>query len=109
MAETWITDLAHFLEDGRLSTELPGSALKLVEYLGGIVAAVTRIEPDDPLGVRCRRKPGRRPCSGEIEGYIVPESGDIYWECLACHDRGLIPNWENTMWDLRDAGEDPLH
>jgi hypothetical protein len=109
MADTWITDLTHFLEDGRLPPELPGPALRLAEYLGRIVAAVTGVPPDDPLGVRCRRRPGRRPCSGEIEGYIVPESNEIYWGCLVCGDNGLISNWENTIWDLREADEHPRH
>ena len=109
MADTWTTDLTHFLQDGRLPQELPGPALRLVEYLGRIVAAVTGAEPDDPLGVRCRRRPGRRPCPGEIEGYIVPESNAIYWECLVCGDKGLISNWENTIWDLREAGEHTRH
>ena len=109
MADTWITDLTDFLENGRLPLALPGPARRLVEYLGRIVAAVTGVEPDDPLGIRCRRRPGRRPCPGEIEGYIVPESNDIYWECLVCCDKGLISNWENTMWDLRQASEHTHH
>ena len=109
MADTWITDLTDFLENGRLPQGLPGPALRLVEYLGRIVAAVTGVEPDDPLGVRCRRRPGRRPCPGEIEGYISPESSVIYWECLVCGERGVISNWENTMWDLREAGEHARH
>ena len=109
MADTWITDLTHFLEDGLLPRELPGPALRLAEYLGRIVAAVTGAEPDDSLGVRCRRRPRRRPCPAEIEGYIVPESNAICWECLVCRDNGLISNWENTMWDLREADEHTRH
>jgi hypothetical protein len=109
MARTWITDLTHFLEDGRLPRELPGPALRLAEYLGEIVAAVTSVEPDDPLGVRCRRRPGRRPCSGEIEGYIDPRFNAIRWACLVCGDNGLISNWENTMWDLSKADEQTRH
>ena len=93
MADTWITDLTHFLENGRLPRELPGPALRLVEYLGKIVAGL----------------PERRPCPGEIEGHISPESNAIYWECLVCGDKGLISNWENTMWDLRAAGEHTRH
>ena len=109
MANSRITDLAHFLEHGRLPCELPGRALRLVEYLGKIVAAVTGAEPDDPLGVRCRRRPRRRPCPGQIEGYIDPRSNAIYWVCLVCGDNGLISSWENTIWDLSEAGEHPRH
>lgn len=109
MADTWITDLTHFLEAGRLPQELPGPALRLAECLGRIVAAVTGAEPDDSLGVRCRRRPRRRPCQGEIEGYVVPESNAICWGCLVCGDNGLISDWENTMWDLREADEYTRH
>ena len=109
MADAWITDLTHFLGNGRLPRKLPSPALRLVEYLGKIVAAVTGAEPDDPLGVQCRRRPARRPCRGKIEGYIVPESNAIYWECLVCGDNGLISNWENTIWDLREADERTRH
>ncbi len=109
MADTWITDLTHFLKDGRLPRQLPGPALRLAEYLGKIVAAVTGAEPDDSLDVRCRRRPRRRLCPGEIEGYIVPESNAICWECLVCGDNGLISNWENTIWDLREADEHTRH
>jgi len=109
MADTWITDLTHFLEDGRLPPQLPGPARRLAEHLGTIVAAVTGVEPDDPLGVRCRRRPGRRPCPGEIEGYIEPESNAIRWMCLFCGDNGMISNWENTLWDLSEADDQPRH
>jgi len=64
MADTWITDLTHFLKDGRLPQELPGPALRLAEYLGRIVAAVTGAEADDSLGVRCRRSQAARLLNG---------------------------------------------
>lgn len=108
MADTWITDLTD-LESGSLPAALPGPARRLAEYLGSIVAAVTGTEPDDPLGLRCRRRPGRRPCPGEVEGYIDPESNTIHWACLVCGDNGTISNWENTMWDLREASECTRH
>jgi hypothetical protein len=109
MADTWITDLTHVLKDGRLPQDLPGPALKLFEYLGRIVAAVSGAEPDKSLGVRCRRRPGRRPCPGEVEGYVVPETNAITWWCLMCGDNGLISNWEKTVWDLREADEHTRH
>lgn len=109
MPRTWITDLNHYLEDGKLYSKLPPPALKFVEFLGAIVAAITSAEPDDPLGVRCKPRPGRRKCSGEIEGYISPESDRIQWMCLDCGDNGVISGWQGTMWDCRDAGERTRH
>lgn len=109
MPDTWITDLTHFLEDSRLHPNLPGPARRLATYLGSIVVAVTSAEPDDPLGVRCRRRPGRRPCPGEIEGFIDPESNQIHWACLVCGDNGLIANWEHTMWNFSMADSQTCH
>lgn len=109
MARTWVTDLTHFMEDGRLAPGLPGPARKLAEHLTRIVAAVTGVEPDAPLGVRCRARPGRRACGGEVDGYVDPETNAVHWACPDCGDDGLISNWEGTIWDLRDAGEGTRH
>jgi hypothetical protein len=107
--DTWITDLTHFLEDGRLPAKLPAPARALANHLGSIVAAVTSADPDKPLGVRCRRRPGRRRCPGEIEAFIEPDSNEIHWMCLTCGDNGLISNWENTLWDCSSAETETHH
>ncbi len=109
MPDTWITDLTHFLEDGRPHPQLPGPALKLAAHLGAIVVAVTSTDLDSPLGVRCRRRPGRKPCPGQIEAFIDAESNHIHWLCLACGDNGLISNWENTLWDCSGAPLETHH
>ncbi len=108
MADTWITDLAHFLDNGRIHPNLSGPARSLVNHLGAIVAAVTGGDPEEPLGVPCRRRPGRRPCPGEIDGFIDPESNKIHWLCPICGDNGSISNWEGMLWDCRAAGVEPL-
>jgi len=109
MPDTWITDFTHFLEDGRLYPNLHGPARRLAAYLGSIVVAVTSVEPDDPLSVRCRRRPERRPCPGEIDGFIDPESNQIRWVCLVCGDNGLITNWQHTPWDCSKANRQTHH
>ena len=109
MPDTLVTDLSHFLQDGRLHPALPGPARKLVDYLGAIVTAVTSAEPDEPLGVRCRRRPARKPCPGDVEGFIEPESNRIRWICLSCGDNGLISNWENTLWDCSERQSEAHH
>lgn len=103
MPDTWVTDLTDYLEDGRLHPELAGIARRLAAYFCSIVFAITSTEPDDPLGVRCRRRPSRRPCPGPIEGFVAPESDHIRWMCLSCGDNGFILNWRNTMWDCSGA------
>jgi hypothetical protein len=107
VANTWITDMTHFLEAGRLAPTLPGPARKLVEHLGAIVAAVTS---DDALApthsrVACRRRPKRRPCTGEIQAWLDLSEDAICWRCPVCGDNGVIRGWEGTLWDCIERGE----
>ena len=107
MAETWITDITHFLdEDGDMITE-PQQARKLGEYLAAIIVMASYIEPEFPekYQVSCRRRPNRKPCLEDVLAYVDPESEDIYWKCPKCGDRGLISNWQGTIWDMSDADE----
>jgi hypothetical protein len=107
MADTWVTDITHFLdENGDMITE-PRQARKLGEYLAAIIVMASFIEPEHPekYQVFCRRRPNRNPCLGEIAGYIDPETDDIFWKCPKCGDRGLISNWQGTIWDMSDDAE----
>lgn len=62
---TWIVDLRHFLgPKGALAT-LPAPALRLAEYWTQIVAQGSNFE--EPITLRCRRRPQRRPCAGVLE------------------------------------------
>ncbi len=110
MADTWVTDITHYLdEDGRLPDSLPVQARRLAEYLGSIVVAVTSVPLDDPLGIRCRRRPGRKPCRGDVAAYIVDDSSAIRWICPACEDNGFISGWSDTIWDCRASEDAPRH
>jgi hypothetical protein len=105
MADIWITDITHFLdEDGEIISE-PSQAKVLAEYLAAIIMMASFPEPEYPpeYKVSCRRRPNRKPCQEEISGWIEPESDDIYWICPRCNDKGRISNWRGTIWDLNDA------
>jgi len=109
LGDTWIADLTHFL-DVYGQIELPkGSARRLAEHLTAIVAMVSNPESVIPpeLRVRCRRRPGRRPCPGRIDGDLDPQTEDIVWWCPVCGDNGYIRNWKGTIWDLSGAGGQP--
>ena len=109
MRNTWITDLTHFLdESGHIEPE-KGPARRIAEYLTSIVAMVSLPELVIPqeYKVRCRRRPGRRPCVGCIEVDLDPETEDVMWWCPTCGDNGYIRNWKGTMWDLSDAAGKP--
>lgn len=106
MSGSWITDIRHFLDEDGTISKLPPPAARLADYFGSIVEAVTsQIENNIPAiatGVRCRRRPVRKRCAGEIlashERQNVP---NIKWYCPVCGDNGIISGWQETMWDLR--------
>ncbi len=103
MGDTWITNMHHFLDtDGLLPDDLPGPAFRLANYLGSIVQAVSSREghKNPRSGIRCRRRPGRKPCPGEILALIDAENNfAITWHCMACDDNGIISGWQGTIWD----------
>jgi hypothetical protein len=103
---TMVTDLTHYLD----VTPLPIDAhhpRRFAERLGGffgsIVEAVTAgFERGAAVytTVRCRRRPGRKPCAGLICGILEPEEGVIVWACTRCGDNGYIHHYQGTPWDM---------
>jgi hypothetical protein len=101
MPRTYVVDLTHFLSpDGTIGPS-QGPARRFADYLCRIVFFATApLEPDSrPLPVRCRRRPGRRPCIGEIAADIDPENERIVWWCPACGEEGTISHWQGSHWD----------
>ncbi len=107
MPGTWVTDIAHFLDEGGEVISEPPQARKLAEYLVAIIVMASFPEPEYPpeYRVRCRRRPNRKPCLEEIVGFVDPETDDIVWMCPVCGDHGLISNWRGTIWDMSNAEE----
>ena len=68
MANTYVTDLRHYLDDTEDLADMPGPALNLAMTLTSIVAWATDHEPEDilPTNVWCWRRPGRKRCRGEL-------------------------------------------
>ncbi|MGB6866228.1 MAG: hypothetical protein WBE11_11100 [Candidatus Aminicenantaceae bacterium] len=111
MVKTLFTKVGHFLnEDGELPTDLPGPARKLAEFICSLVQSVTShsFEALVPTGVRCRRRPKRKPCRGEVFAFLNEEITAIQWNCFICGDNGFIYDWENTKWDMQDTDLIPL-
>lgn len=107
MADTWITDITHFLdEEGKLITE-PIQAKRIAEYFAAIIVMATYPDPEYPPAYRvsCRRRPNRKPCLEEVVGFIDPETDDVVWMCPKCEDRGIISGWQGTIWDMSNADE----
>ena len=102
MADTWIVDITHFLDQDGCLEPTSRPALRLAEYIGSIIVMVSAT--DSALAglatVACRRRPGRKKCPGEIVAQIEAETDALVWHCPNCGDNGLIARWRKTLWDL---------
>lgn len=105
MSNTWISDMRDFLDGALGLPDLPGPARRIADHFGAIVVAMSDLPPEKVVRthVRCRRRPGRRPCAGRLQAVVDPEAR-IHWECPACGDNGVISGWQGTPWDMRRAG-----
>lgn len=103
MADYWTVDLRHFLEPSGALARLPGRGMRLAQYWAEIVAQATMY--DDPTTLRCRRRPGHRPCGGLLTIFFDADNGDVLWFCPVCNEGGRIGGWQNTFWD-NDGGRE---
>ena len=103
MANTWVTDMRHYLDEGGNPVAARGPAMNLALFLGAIVGWVTSRGPkrSPRTNIPCRRSPGRVRCGGEIVADFEDEPGTIWWRCPECGDNGVIHGWEGTRWDRR--------
>jgi len=108
MADTWITDLRHYLDDRGRMDHLPGPALGIARHLASIVAwtSATQGAGTQRTNVTCRRRPNKRRCTGEIHAGIDADGEAVVWYCPACGDNGEIRGWHETRWDRSPHGTD---
>ena len=101
MADTWITDMRHYIEEDGTLPDLPEPAFAIAVHLGAIVGWVSRLPSSQlaPTNVPCRRRPARRRCVGEIQAFIEMPGNVVEWVCVVCGDNGRITGWEGTLWD----------
>jgi hypothetical protein len=101
-----VTDLRHF--DGiELDLDAPAPARRLYEHLASIVRAATALPSTGRrTAVRCRRRPGRTPCTGRIVIGLSDDSPTVHWVCPSCRDEGIISGWQGTPADLSPDSAD---
>lgn len=102
MGHTWVTAMAHILDDEGFPAALYGPAAGLASHLGSIASAGTVAAAGEVVHtpLPCRRRPGRRPCPGRIRLRREDVPQRILWECPVCDDNGVITGWQGTPWDL---------
>ena len=105
MGNTWITDITHFLSGNELAPDMPAHAKKLAEYFGKIISSATEVKSGVELhtSISCRRRPGRKKCTGKLIVLHQVSTSDIIWRCPVCGDNGIIRNWRGTIWDRKST------
>jgi hypothetical protein len=99
MCITSVVDLRHYLDPSGAFADMPAPARPFAEYFASIVVDATANLDDEPR-FRCRRRPGRRRCTGIIMSYLsADELERIHWRCPVCNDNGFICGWQDTLWD----------
>ncbi|MFN2250789.1 MAG: hypothetical protein ACK2UL_02625, partial [Anaerolineae bacterium] len=108
MGDNWVVYLPHWLDDDGEVPDFPGRPLAL--HMCAIVEGITSQAAGAvlPTGVKCRRRPGRKPCPGQILALREDSSDYITWMCLECRDRGTITGWQGTKWDKRAEADRPM-
>ncbi len=103
---TFVIDMRHYLDTGDRFANIPGPAYRFREYVGGIVMAGTAWDPGQLIAAPrpCRRRRGRRPCPGFVQGSRSEVPAAIEWACSACDEHGIVHDWQGTPWDLSTLG-----
>jgi len=99
----WSVHLPHLLKPDGALAPLTGRGLSLAKYWTEIVAQASNY--DEPTTLRCRRRPGRRPCGGLLTIFFDVDTFDVLWFCPNCDDNGRISGWEGTFWDSSEIAE----
>ena len=111
MGDTWITNMSDFDYADEEAYRLPKEAIRLAEYFGSIIEGTVGRVPakKNYAGIRCRRRPGRIPCTGVIRSELHPNGTELNWWCPDCGDNGRISNWGGTRWDPKEKERlDPI-
>ena len=74
------------------------------DYIGGLVATATMAPSGIPVvtGIRCRRRPNRKPCAGRLMVCRQDVPAKILWECPDCGDGGSVLGWRGAYWDFTE-------
>jgi len=101
----YITDAKHMPRLQEPNLLLPPMLIRFTAYIGEIIVCASRSSSAEwkASRVKCRRRPGHRPCPGPINVRTGCEDPpEILWECQSCGEHGVIRNWQGCEWDNSD-------
>ena len=103
MSTYWSVHLPHVLDERGALGPSTDPGLRIAKYWTQIVAQATNYK--EPTTIRCRRRPGGRPCGEVLTLFFDVATFDVLWFCPVCDDNGRISGWEGTFWDNSELTE----
>jgi hypothetical protein len=106
VGNTWVINMRHYDYPNEEAYRVTREAVRMAACFASIVeGTVTGSRLGGGTGVRCRRRPGRVPCSGVIQSELHPGGHELRWGCPVCEDNEVISNWAGTRWDPAPKAE----
>jgi hypothetical protein len=99
----WVIDIRHWLDDsqsGPARPQLKSKVKKITEIIVYATSVNSGVSADSHP--KCWRRPKRKPCTGNLDIYLDPDTGHIHWICPICEDEGVVSGWKGLIWDMSD-------
>jgi hypothetical protein len=95
----YIIDARHFLDEKGAIGPRSGSARRMAEFCGSVIAYATDFDEIGVLAPTCFK------CRKGTVDAALGSDDTVYWSCFRCPTEGQISNWQGTLWDLSEGGE----
>ncbi len=94
-----ITDVRHFLDAKGAIGPQKGPAQQMAEFHAGVIAYATDFDDTGVIAPSCFK------CKKAAVEVSLALDDAIYWSCPRCKAEGRMSNWQGTLWDLSDSGD----
>lgn len=91
----------YYDENGEIQ-EIPSAAIKFSEFIRAVMARTDKENTgvEKSTGIKCWKRPKRKPCKGIIQSMLDSSLSDIHWRCPVCGVCGNIVN--NKKADIEE-------
>jgi hypothetical protein len=101
MEGAWYSDARHFMNERGELNEMAAPAVSNAIFLRSVVGWVTARNAHEPerTNVPCRRSRARDRCFEEVDAWLSPDGGEVWYVCPGCAENGVIHGWKGGSWD----------
>jgi len=99
----WVINIQHWLDETKTVAAVPqlkSKVKKLTEIITYATSVASGISTNEVP--KCRQRPKRKPCKGNLDIFLEKATNQIRWHCNICGDEGVVSGWEGLIWDMSD-------